>query len=107
LTSPGLQREGDVDREGNEDILKINFGGRNVDIKRFVLTRPHFGWNRFSCLFHKRWDRFHVRDNKGRIYVDLKEEWIRPLIDYMKYCDSSERCLSGSKSFSFGHYAIL
>jgi hypothetical protein len=26
-----------------------------------------------------------VRDRKGRIYIDLKEEWMRPLLDYLKY----------------------
>jgi hypothetical protein len=73
------------DLEGDDDVLKINFGGKNVDIKRSYLTKPVIGWNLFSCLFEKRWDRFHVRDRSGRIYVDLKEEWMRPLIDYMKY----------------------
>jgi hypothetical protein len=90
----GLQEE--FDGDGDDDLLKLNFGGRNVDIKRSVLTKPRFGWNLFSCLFQKRWDGFHVRDRKGRIYVDLKEEWLRPLLDYMKYSDSSDRCLSGS-----------
>jgi hypothetical protein len=91
----GLQ-EG-FDMEGDEDLLKMNFGGRNVDIKRSVLTKPQFGWNLFSCLFQKRWDGYHVRDKKGRIYVDMKEEWMRPLLDYMKYgpsCGGS--CLNAS-----------
>jgi hypothetical protein len=92
--SEGLYTE--FDAEGDSDFLKLNFGGRNVDIKRSVLTKPHFGWNLFSGLFQKRWDRFHVRDKKGRIYVDMKEEWMRPSIDYMKYSDSSETCLSAS-----------
>jgi hypothetical protein len=38
----------------DDDVLKINFGGKNLDIKRSVLTKPKFGWNLFSCLFHKR-----------------------------------------------------
>jgi hypothetical protein len=28
-----------TDKDGNDDILKINFGGRNMDIKRSILTR--------------------------------------------------------------------
>jgi uncharacterized protein YaiL (DUF2058 family) len=43
-----------TDKEGNDDILKINFGGRNMDIKRSILTKSNFGWNLFSCLFEKR-----------------------------------------------------
>jgi hypothetical protein len=70
------------DKDENDDILKINFGGRNEDIKRSTLTKSNFGWNLFSCLFEKRWDRFHVRDRDGRIYVDLKGKWLKPLI----YC---------------------
>jgi hypothetical protein len=75
-------------------LLKLNFGGRNVDIKRSVLTKPKFGWNFFSRLFEKRWDAFHVRDTNGRIYVDLKEKWMRPLIDYMKYNETGEDPIS-------------
>jgi hypothetical protein len=67
-------------KEGNDDILKINFAGENMDITRSVLTRSDFGWNLFSCLFEKRWDGFHVRDREGRIYVDLKGKWLKPLI---------------------------
>jgi hypothetical protein len=68
------------DKEGNDDILKINFAGEIVDIKRSVLTKSKFGWNLFSCLFEKRWDGFHVRDREGRIFVDLKGKWLKPLI---------------------------
>jgi hypothetical protein len=56
-----------------------------VDIKRSELTKRRFRRNLFSCLFQKQWDGFHVRDKNGRIYMDLKEEWLRPFIDFMKY----------------------
>jgi hypothetical protein len=79
----------EFDPEGDGDILEINFGGKNVEIQRSCLTKPVIGWNLFSCLFEKRWDRFHVRDRTGRIYIDWKEEWMRPLIEYMKYNKSS------------------
>jgi hypothetical protein len=59
-----------------------------------VLTKPKFGWNLFSRLFEKRWDAFHVRDKNGRIYVDLKEEWMRPLIDSKKYNETGEGPIS-------------
>jgi hypothetical protein len=28
------------DWEGDNDLLKLNFGGRNLDIKRCVLSKP-------------------------------------------------------------------
>jgi hypothetical protein len=79
-----------TDTDGVDDLLKLNLGGNKLDIKRSVLTKPNFGWNLFSCLFHKRWDAFHVRDKTGRIYVDLKEEWLRPLINSMIYSNGSQ-----------------
>jgi hypothetical protein len=39
------------DWEGDEDILKLNFGGKYVDIQRSVLTKPLVGQNNFSALF--------------------------------------------------------
>jgi hypothetical protein len=96
----GVKCDGeDFDWDGDDDLLKINFGGRNVDIKRSVLTKPPFGWNFFSCLFQKRWDGYHVRDKKGRIYVDLKESWLRPLINYLKYNEDSDSLISLSNYF--------
>jgi hypothetical protein len=92
------------DMEGDNDLLKLNFGGRNFDIKRSVLTKPQFGRNLFSCLFQKRWDRFHVRDKKGRIYVDLNKEWLIPLIEYMKSSHEEEvgNRLAASNCFLLG-----
>jgi hypothetical protein len=37
---------------------------------------------------------FYVRHKNGRIYVDLKEKWMRPLIDYMKYNETGEDPIS-------------
>jgi hypothetical protein len=96
--SSDYQTEG-FDWFGYDDLLKLNFGGKNVDIKRSVLTKPQFGWNLFSRLFEKRWDAFHVRDTNGRIYVDLKEEWMRPLIDYMKYNETDNAHISPSNLY--------
>jgi hypothetical protein len=91
----------------DDDLLELNFGGRNVDIKRSVLTKPKFGWNLFSRLFEKRWDAFHVRDKNGRIDVDLKEEWIRPLIDYMKYNANAEDTISPSNFYSYASIGLF
>jgi hypothetical protein len=74
----------EFDWEGDDDILKLNFAGNPIDIRRGILAKPQFGRNLFSCLFQKKWDEFHVRDNTGRIYVDWKGEWLTPLLDYMK-----------------------
>jgi hypothetical protein len=74
------------DLEGDDDILDINFAGTIIrNFKRSFLTKASFGWNLFSCLFHKRWDVFHPRDREGRIYIDIEERWISPLLDYLRY----------------------
>jgi hypothetical protein len=74
----------DFDLEGDNDILEINFAGEKVRIKRITLTKPTFGQNLFSSIFQKKWDQFHVRDRTGRIYVDFKWEWLKPLVDFME-----------------------
>jgi hypothetical protein len=92
-------RSAGFDLDGDGDILKINFAGKNVEIQRSCLTKPVIGWNLFSCLFEKRWDRLHVRDRTGRIYVDLKEEWMRPLIDYMNHNVSANSSIKSMTVF--------
>jgi hypothetical protein len=56
----------------------------------------------FSSLFEKKWDGFHVRDRKGRIYVDLREEWIRPFIDHLKRNLDSDDYIKGATFFTLG-----
>jgi hypothetical protein len=86
ITNDGADVTEIDDLDGDEDILDINFAGSIIrDIKRSFLTKPSFGWNFFSCLFHKRWDPFHPRDREGRIYIDIEEGWISSLLDYMRY----------------------
>jgi hypothetical protein len=72
------------DWKGDHDFLEINFAGKHVDIKRSFSSKPMFGRNFFSSLFQKKWDDYHVRDKTGRIYVDFKEEWLKPLLDSWK-----------------------
>jgi hypothetical protein len=90
------------DWEGDNDILNINFGRRYCDVRRSVLTKSVIGWNMFSSLFGKKWDGFHVRDRKGRIYVDLREEWLRPLIDHLKRNLDSDDYIEGATFFTLG-----
>ena len=83
--------------DGDEDILDINFAGEVIQVKRSVLTKPYFGWNFFSCLFEKRWDSYHVRDKEGRMYVDLKYEWLKPFLEKLINPD-------GGLTFPNSHY---
>jgi hypothetical protein len=71
------------DWEGDNDILPLSFRGRKLMIKRSFLTKPRFRWNRFSCLFEKKWDQYHVRDKDGSIYLDFRYEGFSTLIDQM------------------------
>jgi hypothetical protein len=72
------------DWKGKKDILKLNFRGTKCDIERQILTKWHYGWNLFACLFTKKWDHYHVRDQEGRIYIDIKYEAVHPLIANLK-----------------------
>jgi hypothetical protein len=106
----------DFDFEGDDDMLDINFAGKIVrNIKRSTLTKPRNGRSLFTCLFRKQWDVFHPRDKEGRIYIDMEEEWISPLLDYMMYYQVPVDCLyvknsidfPFSKVFSFFHLSSL
>jgi hypothetical protein len=99
-------KDDDFDWEGDNDILEINFAGNRITIKRSIFTKPKFGQNFFSSLFQKKWDEFHVRDKSGRIYLDFKEEWVRPLLDYMKgNADDSET--TPASYFSGSNYYLV
>jgi hypothetical protein len=98
----------DFDMDGDNDLLDINFAGKIVKgIKRSVLTKPPFGWNKFSCLFHKHWEDFHPRDKKGRIYIDIELDWIKPLFEYMKYCENPIRSVEISPSYDKAFHYIF
>jgi hypothetical protein len=83
--SPQCEEAG-FDMEGDGDILRLNFRGEHVDIQRSKITKSNLGWNLFSCLFKKHWDGFHVRDREGRIYIDLKYDGFKSLINSRKQC---------------------
>jgi hypothetical protein len=68
--------------EGKEDILHLNIGGKNVDVKRSSLT---VGFSLFSLLFNKRWEGLLMRDKNNRIYLDMDNEWLMPFLDYYSY----------------------
>jgi hypothetical protein len=98
----------DFDMDGDNDLLDISFAGKIVKgIKRSILTKPPFGWNKFSCLFHKHWEDFHPRDKKGRIYIDIELDWIKPLFEYMKYCENPIRSVEISPSYDKAFYHIF
>jgi hypothetical protein len=46
ITEYEYQTEG-FDWFGDDDLLKLNFGGNSVDIKRSVLTKSKVDWNLF------------------------------------------------------------
>jgi hypothetical protein len=98
----------EFDLEEDNDLLDINFAGKIIrGIKRSVLTKPPFDWNYFSCLFRKSWDQFHPRDKEGRIYIDIEEEWLRPLLDYMIYYHMPLRSLKIEESIDRHFFGVF
>jgi hypothetical protein len=84
ISGVNVSDEEKFDWKGKKDILKLNFRGTKCDIERQILTKWHYGWNLFACLFTKKWDQYHVRDQEGRIYIDIKYESVYPLIANLK-----------------------
>jgi hypothetical protein len=91
--------EATFDMEGDDDILNLSFRGEHVDIQRSKLTKSNLGWNLFSCLFKKHWDGFHVRDKEGRIYIDLKYDGFKSLLNGL----SRSRNVSISNNYTVYH----
>jgi hypothetical protein len=91
--------EADFDLEGDDDMLRLSFRGEHVDIQRSKITKSKLGWNLFSCLFKKHWDGFHVRDREGRIYIDLKHDGFKSLLNMMS---SGQKTISNNRNVYHG-----
>mmetsp|Transcript_15493 Transcript_15493/g.16789 ORF Transcript_15493/g.16789 Transcript_15493/m.16789 type:complete len:457 (+) Transcript_15493:23-1393(+) len=74
-----------VDYDGFNERVRISLAGSFYEVKRGALVQdPAIGWNRLSCLFKKRWEKFLLCDKNGRIYFDYESEWMKPILQALK-----------------------
>eukprot|EP00986_Skeletonema_menzelii_P002384 scaffold647_cov150-Skeletonema_menzelii.AAC.31 len=65
----------------DDDILEINAGGKVIAVKRATLTQLQ--GSRLEAMFSGRWDKKLVRDNVGRIFLDVNSDCFQAIVDYM------------------------
>eukprot|EP01040_Poterioochromonas_malhamensis_P010351 gene10351-11261_t len=71
-----------IDYDGFNERVRISLAGSFYEVKRSALVQdPAIGWNRLSCLFKKRWEKFLLCDKNGRIY---ESEWMKPILQALK-----------------------
>jgi hypothetical protein len=65
----------------NEDLVEVNAGGEIVVAKRSTLTQIR--GSEFEAIFSGRWDKKILRDNHGRIFLDVNPTCFRAIVDYL------------------------
>jgi hypothetical protein len=71
---------GDVD-VSDDDLIEINAGGKIVAAKRGTLTQME--GTKLEALFSGRWDNKLLRDNRGRILLDVNGDCFQAIVDYL------------------------
>lgn len=76
---------GTNDYDGFNERVRISLAGSLYEVKRASLVQNlAIGWNRLSCLFKKRWEKFLLHDKNGRIYFDYEAKWMKPILQALK-----------------------
>jgi BTB/POZ domain len=61
--------------------LELNIGGYNMDVKRAtIMYAPD---SMLARLFSGRWDHVLPRDKTGRIFLDLDQMWVKPILQHL------------------------
>ena len=65
----------------DDDLVKVNAGGKIVTAKRSTLTQIQ--GTKFEAIISGRWDKKKLRDNHGRIFLDVNPTCFRAIIDHL------------------------
>jgi BTB/POZ domain len=93
--------------------LELNIGGYNMDVKRATIM--HAPDSMLARLFSGRWDHVLPRDKSGRIFLDLDQKWVKPILQHLYHLSiadaDSEPLVTPEKQFDgddlIGYYATL
>ena len=78
---------GNVDASDN-DRVEINAGGKTIAARRSVLCQ--LKGTKLDALFSGRWEKKLLRDNSGRIFLDVSGDCFQAIVDYL-----NEMAISG------------
>ncbi|KAL3808765.1 hypothetical protein ACHAXA_001341 [Cyclostephanos tholiformis] len=65
----------------DDDLVEVNAGGEIVVAKRSTLTQIHD--TKFKAIFSGSWDKQLLRDNQGRIFLDVNPTCFRAIVDHL------------------------
>ena len=77
----GLEHEYEGSEAKATDIIDLNVGGKPMRVARRILTL--IPGSRIEGLFSGRWDSKLLRDDKGRVFIDLDPYYFEKVIDYL------------------------
>jgi hypothetical protein len=73
----------------NNPSIKLNVGGRNIDIKRSKVLEQEKNLHFLSFLFlSSLWNDFFLKDKKNRIYFDYELKWLEPIFSSLFFNSS-------------------
>jgi hypothetical protein len=73
-------RNGDDDVT-DDDVIEINAGGKVIAARRGTLTQ--WKGTRLEALFSGRWDKKLIKDNDGRIFLDVNGDCFQAIVVYL------------------------
>ncbi len=76
-----VAENGNVENISDNDTVEINAGGKIVAVKRGTLTQ--IKGTRLEALFSGRWDNKLLRDNSGKIFIDVNGDCFQSIVDYL------------------------
>ncbi|KAL7451921.1 hypothetical protein ACHAWC_003678 [Mediolabrus comicus] len=76
-----VAENGNVENISDNDTVEINAGGKIVAVKRGTLTQ--IKGTRLEALFSGRWDNKLLRDNSGRLFLDVNGDCFQSIVDYL------------------------
>lgn len=75
------------DGVSDDDIIEINAGGKIMSARRGTLTQ--WKGTRLEALFSGRWDKMLLRDNEGRVFLDVDGDCFQAIVVYLNQLASS------------------
>ena len=68
----------------DSSILKLNVGGKDINVRRSSILPRTSPDSLFSILVSGRWDNHLTKDRNGRIFLDIDPEWIEVVINVLR-----------------------
>ena len=79
---PSNSTSEELSSSSQPSILKLNVGGKRIDIPRSTLTQ--IKGSNLAFIFSGKWDEILPHDKDGRIFMDFDAAWLEPILDNLR-----------------------